>query len=223
MTLLSLEGVVKRFRSDAGADRTVIDVPSFRLGAGQRVGLSGPSGLGKTTLLHLISGLLTPDDGTVFFDGEPFSRLPEPQRDRRRARRMGVVFQTFNLLQGLTALENVLLAQSLGNGEDAGFARSLLEHVGLTEHLDHRPGQLSSGQQQRVALARALANRPALVLADEPTAHLDPRIGREAVSLLERLCRENGTALILVSHDPEVLKVLPEQRELSSLFRKERP
>jgi ABC-type lipoprotein export system ATPase subunit len=118
MTLLALDGVVKGFRSDDGDRRVVVRVPRFRLNAGQRVGLAGPSGSGKTTLLHLIAGILTPDSGTVHFEGEAFSQLPEPQRDQKRARHMGYVFQTFNLLQGLTALENVLLAQSLGNGVD---------------------------------------------------------------------------------------------------------
>ncbi|MBK7689266.1 MAG: ATP-binding cassette domain-containing protein [Elusimicrobia bacterium] len=171
----------------------------------------------KTTLLHLIAGILTPDQGTVWFDGEAFSLLPESQRDRRRGQQMGYVFQTFNLLQGLTALENVLLAQSLGKGQDRPFARALLEEVGLSDQLHNRPGQLSSGQQQRVALARALANRPALVLADEPTAHLDPALGIESMSLLDRLCIENGAALLLVSHDPTVLELMPEQRSLASL------
>lgn len=223
MTLLALNDVVKGFQSDDGERRVVVRVPRFRLSACQRVGLAGPSGSGKTTFLHLISGILTPDSGTVEFKGEPFSQLSEPQRDQKRARHMGYVFQTFNLLQGLTALENVLLAQSLGNGVDGPFARSLLDEMGLSKHMDHRPGQLSSGQQQRVALARALANRPALVLADEPTAHLDPAVGQEAVGLLNRLCQENRAALILVSHDPAVLRCLPERMDLASLSEGVRP
>lgn len=216
MSLLVLEGLAKGFPSAEGR-RRVVNIPRFELDAGQRVGVSGPSGSGKTTLLHLIAGILTPDQGTVWLGGEAFSRLPESQRDRRRGQQMGYVFQTFNLLQGLTALENVLLAQSLGKGQDRPFARALLEEVGLSDHFHHRPGQLSSGQQQRVALARALANRPALVLADEPTAHLDPALGIESMSLLDRLCVENGAALLLVSHDPTVLALMPEQRSLASL------
>lgn len=216
MSLLVLEGLAKGFPSAEGR-RRVVNIPRFELDAGQRVGVSGPSGSGKTTLLHLIAGILTPDQGTVWLGGEAFSRLPESQRDRRRGQQMGYVFQTFNLLQGLTALENVLLAQSLGKGQDRLFARALLEEVGLSDHIHHRPGQLSSGQQQRVALARALANRPALVLADEPTAHLDPALGIESMSLLDRLCVENGAALLLVSHDSTVLELMPEQRSLASL------
>jgi len=216
VSLLVLEDVVKGFPSSGGL-REVVNIPRFRLNAGHRVGVSGPSGSGKTTFLHLIAGILSPDRGTVWFDGEAFSNLPEPERDRRRGKKMGYVFQTFNLLQGLTALENVLLAQRLGKGVDAPFAKALLDEVGLSDHLRHRPGQLSSGQQQRVALARALANRPALVLADEPTAHLDPSLGKESTLLLDRLCTENGAALLLVSHDSTILNLLPERILLASL------
>jgi putative ABC transport system ATP-binding protein len=133
------------------------------------------------------------------------SALSEPERDRLRATTLGYIFQTFNLLQGYTCLENVLLGMSFGPGVDRAFARALLKRVGLGDRLRHYPRQLSTGQQQRVAVARALANRPKLVLADEPTGNLDPKNARESLALIREACRENGAALLLVSHDREVL------------------
>jgi putative ABC transport system ATP-binding protein len=187
------------------------------LDAGRTLALEGPSGCGKSTLLNVIAGLLPVDEGVVWVDGVDITTLTEPARDRHRAQRVGYVFQTFNLLQPLTVLENVLLAQGFAGRRDEPFARALLAEVGLSEHLDHRPRQLSSGQAQRVALVRALVNRPSLVLADEPTASLDPARAREAAGLLRRLCAENGAALLLVSHSPEVLADFPDRRRFEEL------
>jgi putative ABC transport system ATP-binding protein len=132
--------------------------------------------------------------------------LSEPRRDRLRAEKLGYIFQTFNLLQGYTVLENVVLGMSFGpRGADRAHAREVLERVGLGHRLDHFPRQLSTGQQQRVAVARALANRPKLVLADEPTGNLDRRHAREALALIREVCREQGAALLFVSHDEEGL------------------
>src|SRR5690606_33803378 len=124
---------------------------------------------------------------------------------RQRARKIGYIFQTFNLLQGLSVLENVLLGMAFGAGVDRSRARALLARVGLGDRLNHRPGQLSTGQQQRVAVARALANQPRLVLADEPTGSLDPANAREALALIRDVCREQAAALLLVSHDEQTL------------------
>jgi putative ABC transport system ATP-binding protein len=133
------------------------------------------------------------------------SRLPEAKRDRLRAETIGYVFQTFNLLQGYTALENVLLGMMFGKGVDTARAKAILERVGMSDRMQYQPRQLSVGQQQRVALARALANHPKLVLADEPTGNLDPHHAREALAMIREICRENGAALLLVSHDEGVL------------------
>jgi putative ABC transport system ATP-binding protein len=133
------------------------------------------------------------------------SALNEPARDRLRATTIGYIFQTFNLLQGYTCLENVLLGMSFGPGADRNLAEKLLQRVGLGQRLAHYPRQLSSGQQQRVAVARALANQPKLVLADEPTGNLDHKNARESLALIREACRENGAALLLVSHAGEVL------------------
>lgn len=221
--LLELSNVIKDFETPGGGRRRILDVPVFELEKGGQAALEGDSGSGKTTFLHVIAGLLTPDGGRVLLDGEDMASLPEPARDRLRARRVGYVFQAFNLLQGLTALENVLLAQSFGRGVDEVFARALLAEVGLKGHLDHRPRQLSAGQQQRVALARALSNRPALVLADEPTASLDPDRAASSLALLKKLCEENGAALLLASHDREALARFPRRMKLSDINRAERP
>jgi putative ABC transport system ATP-binding protein len=145
--------------------------------------------------------------------------LDEAGRDRLRARRIGYVFQTFNLLQGLSALENVMLAMALAGRADEARARALLERVGLGDRLADRPRQLSAGQQQRVAVARALANRPALVLADEPTGNLDPASAGACLALLRETCLESGAALLLVSHDPAVLGALPQRTALGSVNR----
>jgi putative ABC transport system ATP-binding protein len=192
----------------------VIDLPRLELAGGEQVALHGPSGSGKTTLLHLIAGILEADAGEIRIAGEPMTGRSELQRDRLRAASIGYVFQTFNLLQGYTALENVLLPMALAGRVDEARARALLDRVGLAQRLDHRPAQLSVGQQQRVAVARALANRPALVLADEPTGNLDPASGGAVLALIREVCRESESALLLVSHDRDVLGEFARREEV---------
>jgi ABC-type lipoprotein export system ATPase subunit len=153
----------------------------------------------------LLAGILKPDSGTIRLAGQEMSALSESARDRLRATAIGYIFQTFNLLQGYTCLENVLLGMSFGPGADRPFAEAMLNRVGLGARLRHYPRQLSTGQQQRVAVARALANKPKLVLADEPTGNLDLKNARESLTLIREACTENGAALLLVSHDREVL------------------
>ncbi|MBL8900937.1 MAG: ABC transporter ATP-binding protein [Planctomycetes bacterium] len=223
MTLLLLENVTKQFRGPDGAVQPVIDVPQFSLSRGEQVALEGRSGTGKTTLLHLIAGILRADGGRIALDGEDLTRASEARRDRVRAEKLGYVFQTFNLLQGYTALENVMLGMSFGRGIDKPHAEELLRRLGLADRLHHRPGQLSIGQQQRVALARAVANRPRLVLADEPTGNLDPFHANEALELLRTLCRENEAALLIVSHDRDVLGRFEKRVALETLNRASRP
>ena len=195
----------------------MVDVPAFSMEAGQQIALSGTSGSGKTTLLNLIAGILQPDEGQVELDGKSISSASEAVRDSLRAQLVGYIFQTFNLLQGYTCLENVLLGMSFGGALDRSRAIELLDHVGLSQRLDYYPRQLSTGQQQRVAVARALANRPKLVLADEPTGNLDPKNAAEALSLIRQTCGEYGAALLLVSHDKEVLNQFEDVRDLSDI------
>ncbi len=205
MNVLELSQLKKSYSAPDGRRATVIDVPQFKLSAGEQLGMKGESGTGKTTLLHLIAGILVPDSGRILIANAEMTALGEAARDRLRAKKIGYIFQTFNLLQGYTALENVMLGQMFGAGVDERKSRELLHRVGLGDRLHYRPRQLSVGQQQRVAVARALANRPSLVLADEPTGNLDRTHARDALRLICDVCSENGAALLLVSHDPDVL------------------
>lgn len=203
--MLKLQELRKSFRGPEGEIHRVVNVPHFLLEPGAQIAISGPSGSGKTTLLHLIAGILVPDSGRVEIEGHDMSALGEAARDRLRARAIGYVFQTFNLLQGLTCLENVLVAMAFGKGTNRNRAGDLLRQVDLGNRLNHYPRQLSSGQQQRAAVARALANDPKLVLADEPTGNLDARNGAEVIRMLRENCHASGAALLMVSHDREVL------------------
>ena len=219
MPLLEVTDLKKTFVGPDGQRSAVLDVPRFELASGSQVGLAGPSGTGKTTLLHCLAGILAPDSGIIRLDGREMTGISEARRDRLRAVSLGYIFQTFNLLQGFTCLENVLLGMSFGPGPNRGRAEELLGRVGLADRLHHRPRQLSTGQQQRVAVARALANQPKLVLADEPTGNLDAESATDALCLIREVCREFGAALLCVSHDPAVLAVFPERLSLAELNR----
>jgi ABC-type lipoprotein export system ATPase subunit len=182
--------------------------------------LMGRSGSGKTTLLHIIAGITRADAGMVHVDGTDIGRLPEAARDRFRAAKIGYVFQAFNLLGGFSALENVLLGMSFaGGGVDRDRARGLLRRVGLEHRLSHRPAMLSVGEQQRVAVARALANRPKLLLADEPTANIDAAHQQQIVDLLRETCREEQVALLLVTHSREVAEQFERVEQLENVNR----
>jgi len=219
MSLLTISSLQKSFRTPEGGRKIIVDVAEFSLAPGQQLALRGESGSGKTTFLHLIAGILAADSGSIRLGGRDMAALGESARDRLRAETIGYIFQTFNLLQGYSCLENVMLGMAFGGGSNRAHATAMLERVGLSQRLRHYPRQLSTGQQQRVAVARALANRPALVLADEPTGNLDHRNAREALALIRETCRENGAALLLVSHDPEVLGAFEDVRDFAVLNR----
>jgi len=215
--MLAIQGLTKSYLSPDGGRTAVVDVSAFSLGAGEQLALRGESGSGKTTFLHLIAGILSADSGRIEIDGTDMAALGEPKRDRLRAEKIGYIFQTFNLLQGYSVLENVLLGMSFGPGADRAHARAVLERVGLGDRLHHFPRQLSTGQQQRVAVARALANRPKLVLADEPTGNLDRRNATEALALIRETCREVGAALLLVSHDENTLAQFSQTKDFAEI------
>lgn len=223
MALLEITDLQKNYRDPEGSLLRVVDVPAFTLNDREQVALRGESGSGKTTLLHLIAGILKADHGTIRIAGREMTGLAEAGRDQLRAQSIGYIFQTFNLLQGCTCLENVLLGMKFGPGIDRPFAEELLRRVGLSDKLRHLPRQLSVGQQQRVAVARALANRPKLVLADEPTGNLDHVNAAASLKLIREACRENGAALLLVSHDREVLGGFERVLDLQTLNRAAAP
>jgi len=217
MAVLVVKDLKKSYVAPDGTRLPVIDIPLLELKEGEQLALKGSSGGGKTTLLHLIAGILKPDSGSIAIHGTNIGGLGEADRDSVRAENIGYVFQTFNLLQGYSALENVLLGMLFGRGADEARARKLIDRVGLSGRAGYRPRQLSVGQQQRVAVARALANNPRLVLADEPTGNLDAKNAREALTLIRDVCRENNAALLLVSHDQEVLKQFDNVKDLKEL------
>ncbi len=209
-SLLVLRDVRKSFQTPDGEVLPILDIPEFTVQAGEQVVIVGESGCGKTTLLHVIAGIGRPDEGQVRIDGWDITLLSESESDRFRAENIGYVFQTFNLLPAFTALENVLLGMTFGRGRpDAARARQLVERVGLGHRMHHRPRQMSVGEQQRVSVARALANRPKLILADEPTANIDTGNQQIILDLLREGCREENVALILVTHSPEVAAQFP--------------
>ena len=184
------------------APLTILDDVEFGIDSGDTVAVVGASGSGKTTLLGLLAGLDRPSDGDVWLDGNALSTLDEDARAELRQRLLGFVFQSFQLLPALTALENVMLPLELAGAADAAAkAKDWLARVGLARRTTHYPKQLSGGEQQRVAIARAFAGEPKLLMADEPTGNLDNATGVEVVDLMFRLNREHGTTLLLVTHD----------------------
>lgn len=198
----------------------VIDIPSWSVGKGEQIAIFGASGSGKSTLLHLLAGVLTPTSGRVTVCGEDVSAMSEAQRDQFRARRIGYIFQSFNLLQGYTALDNVLMGMTFCSRKiDRKLAESLLEHVGIGARLRHRPSEMSLGEQQRVAIARAVAKKPELVLADEPTGSLDPRNKAQVIDLLRSMCEDQGSTLVLVSHERDIIEQFDKQVAFADINR----
>ena len=198
---LQVNALGKRVPLPSG-ELTILKDVGFQIAQGDTVAIVGASGSGKSTLLSLLAGLDSPSDGSVVLDGEALSSLDEDGRARVRGEKVGFVFQSFQLLPSLTAMENVMLPLELRGDADAeGPAKQILQKVGLGERLGHYPRQLSGGEQQRVALARAFVTRPSLLFADEPTGNLDTHTGQAIIELLFALNAEAGTTLVLVTHD----------------------
>ncbi|QDV15732.1 Lipoprotein-releasing system ATP-binding protein LolD [Gimesia panareensis] len=204
MSLL-LENVKKSYREPDGSTLPILDIERFELKEREQVVLIGESGSGKSTLLNVISGITAADSGKVTIAGTEIVSMPEVVRDRFRAERIGFVFQTFNLLPAFSALENVLLGMSFSRKKASRErAKELLALVGLEHRLNHRPKQMSVGEQQRVAVARALANQPRLLLADEPTANVDVANQETILKLLRDACTQHEIAMLMVTHSREV-------------------
>jgi putative ABC transport system ATP-binding protein len=203
--MLLLRNVKKSYAEPDGGRLPILDIPKFAVDNAAQMVIVGKSGCGKTTLLHVIAGITRADTGEIVIDGIDIAKLSEAGVDKVRAAKIGYVFQTFNLLPGFTALENVLLGMTFARGrKDRERARHLLDRVGLAHRMTHKPTALSVGEQQRVAVARALANKPSLLLADEPTANIDARNQQKIVDLLRDTCREEGVSLVMVTHSLEV-------------------
>ncbi len=211
--VLECNGVYRSFPTPAG-DLEVLAGVDLTVGAGEVVAVLGPSGSGKSTLLHVLAGLDRPDRGEVRWDGFPVHEHRPQTLARRRARTLGLVFQNHYLLKELSLLENVLLPGRIVGEVDGERARALLERVGLTQRASAVPGKVSGGERQRAAVARALALRPPLLLADEPTGSLDRASAERVFTLLLELAREQGTAVVLVTHDEALVERLPRRYRL---------
>ena len=211
--LVSVRSVSKTYRRERATVGALRDV-SLEVGEGEFVRLSGPSGSGKTTLLNLVAGLDRPDQGEIVVTGRDIARLSMSRAAKYRAEQVGMIFQSYNLMPQLTALENVLLPMIALGRTSQSRARELLDLVGLSDRSDHNSSQLSGGEQQRVAVARALANDPALVLADEPTGNLDDESARGVMRLLIGAVRERGRTLLLVTHERDTTGVADKVLEL---------
>lgn len=204
MSILSLQHVSKTYQSGS-RKLTVLDQVTFSIEAGETISIVGPSGSGKTTLLGLCAGLDSSSTGSVVLNGQALDRMSEDERAAVRSRDVGFIFQNFQLLPTLTALENVMVPLELKKRKDAKEkAMDLLEKVGLRDRATHYPTQLSGGEQQRVSIARAFANSPKILFADEPTGNLDTETGAMIESLIFDLNKEQGTTLVLVTHDLEL-------------------
>jgi putative ABC transport system ATP-binding protein len=203
--VIDARGLTKTFPMGAGPVHALCDV-SLRVEASDYLAIRGPSGCGKSTLLHILGCVETPTTGELVFDGRSVEALSDAERSLLRLKSIGFVFQRFFLLPMLTAAENVEVPQAeagVGRADRRRRTAELLEYVGLAHRADHRPAQLSGGEAQRVAVARALANRPRLLLADEPTGELDRATGEQIATLLDRV-HADGTAVVIVTHDPEI-------------------
>jgi len=217
--IVKLENLQFEYRSGAGTF-PILNIPSWKVEEEEQTAITGMSGSGKSTLLNLIAGLLKPTGGHLEVCGVNLSELSESRRDKFRGQNLSYIFQTFNLLQGYTALENVMLGAAFtGRQLDRHTARALLDRVGLSRRSGHYPSQLSIGEQQRVAIAQALAKKPKLILADEPTGSLDPYHSGEVVELLCETCRENGCSLVLVSHEMKVAERFSRREDFAVLNR----
>ncbi|MGY6588872.1 MAG: ABC transporter ATP-binding protein [Wenzhouxiangella sp.] len=205
--VLDITGLGRSFNSGA-SQIEILKRLDLQLDRGERVAIMGTSGAGKTTLLHLAAGMDRPDRGTVELAGRDLARLDEPALSQHRARHVGLVFQDFNLIDSLTAFENIELALWLNGQRQSGARiRQLAGQLGIARLLQRLPSQLSGGERQRVAIARALIHQPALVLADEPTGSLDEETASDVLDLFDQACRDTGCALLMVTHDREAAKI----------------
>lgn len=213
--MIEIDNVTKEYPSPEGLRLRILDAITVNIPSGSQLGVVGRSGSGKTTLLSMLAGLERPSQGSIRFNGFPISSAGEAELSRFRARDVGFVYQTFQLLPHLSALENVLIAAEIASNPKAKTAaHEALDWVGLSTRLRHRPSELSGGEQQRVAVARAIVNKPKLLLCDEPTGNLDPQNADHVFRLISQLSREMGATLFFVTHDYALAHQLPGRIEI---------
>lgn len=203
MSVIKAKDVVKVYDMD-GIQVRALDGVSLEINKGEYVSIMGPSGSGKTTLLDVLSVLLRPTSGEIYIDGKPISKMDDNELARVRGKTIGFVFQTFNLIARLSALENVMLPlwfEGFGKKEREERAKKMLEDVGLGDRMHHRPTELSGGQRQRVAIARALANEPEIIVADEPTGNLDSKSGEQVLQVIDELHSKQNKTILMVTHE----------------------
>jgi len=214
--MLDVRAITKNVTTQEG-ELEILQPISFTINAGDSLAITGASGSGKSTLLGILAGLDIPSAGAVYLDGHCLTALNEEGRAKVRADHVGFIFQSFQLLPGLTALENVMLPLELnGNKEASKKAMEFLTHVGLEKRLQHYPAQLSGGEQQRVAIARAFASNPDILFADEPTGNLDSTTGSRIIELLFDLNRTHGTTLVLITHEDRLASLCQKRIELTA-------
>lgn len=218
--MLQIRGLKKQFHV-AGKEIPILDIPEWDVGQGEKIAITGPSGSGKSTLLHLISGIMRPDEGDIQIGVNKLSGMSEALRDRFRGEHIGYILQDFHLIPSLTARENVEIAlpenRNTGRGERIELINHWFDRVGMLERRDHKPAQLSRGQQQRVAIIRALISGPTLVLADEPTGSLDWETADEIAGLLLELCGSDRHTLLVVTHDLRMAERFPACRHIHEI------
>ena len=215
--MLELKNLTKSYSNKHGESFPIIEIKDFSIEQGKQIAISGESGSGKSTLLGMISGILMPDQGQIIINGTDITKLSEGCRDQFRAKNIGYIFQTFNLLQSFTVLENVLLGMMFAGKVDKAKAIYTLEKVGLKHRINNKPSELSVGEQQRTAIARAIVNSPKLLLADEPTANLDSKNSFAAIKMIRELCTENNITLIIVTHEKEIMEMFDDVVKLGSI------
>jgi putative ABC transport system ATP-binding protein len=206
--IIQAENVSKVYRVGKVEVRA-LDGVSFVVAPGEFVSIVGPSGSGKSTLFYILGGLTQASSGRVIIDGEDFSRLSDAQRTAMRKRKIGFVFQKFNLLPTLTARDNIEIAREISgrNGSDREFFNQVTQMLGVAGRLEHRPSEMSGGEQQRVALARAIINRPAIILADEPTGNLDSKNSEAVLKMLREANQKFGQTVLMITHNPEAAEI----------------
>lgn len=215
--MLKVKNLKKSFVNSHGEKFDIINIKEFSLGLNEQLAIVGESGSGKSTFLNLLSGIIKPDEGEIIFNETDIAKLSESDRDLLRAKNIGYIFQTFNLLQGFTALENVMLGMMFSGNADKNKSISALEKVGLSKRINNKPSEMSVGEQQRVAIARAIVNSPKVIFADEPTANLDSKNTDSVISLIIDLCSQSKIGLLLVSHEREIISKISTVKNFSDI------